>query len=382
MKKPIYMDHHATTPVDPVVLEAMTPYYLGGHSETEEREAVERSRMQIARLIGATPDEIRFTTGATEADNLAIKGVACANRDQGNHVITSQVEHKAVLDSCERLEREGFEVTYLPVDQHGMVDPDAVVKSITDRTILISLIHGNNEVGTINPLACIGRLVRDRGILFHTDAVQTVGKIPVHVDDLGVDLMSISAHKLYGPKGIGALYIRRRSPQIRLTSILGPFDINVPGIVGLGTACEICSRGMHEEAMRLTRLRERLYHGLLEHVDDVYLNGHLTQRLPGNLNMSFAYIEGGSLLLSLRDIAVSSGSACTSRTTVDPSYVLLAMGRDDTLAQSAIRFGLGRGNSAEEVDYAVETVATQVRKLRSMSVHYKMKQHVRSPQIP
>lgn len=381
MKKPIYMDHHATTPVDAEVLTAMTPYYLGEYSAAEEQAAVAQGRSRVARLIGATPDEIRFTTGATEADNLAVKGVAYANRDRGNHIITSCVEHKAVLDSCERLEHEGFEITYLPVDQYGMIDPDSVARAITDRTILISLIHGNNEVGTINPLAEVGRMARSRGVLFHSDAVQTVGKIPVHVEDLGVDMLSVSAHKIYGPKGIGALYIRRRAPKIRITPILGEgFDDNVPGIVGLGAACEICGRLLHDEAKRLTSLRDRLYHGLIDRIDDIYLNGHPVKRLPGNLNMSFAYIEGGSLLLSLRDIAVSSGSACTARTTIDPSYVLMAMGRDETLAQSAVRFGLGRGNTEEEVDYTVETIAVETRKLRSLSAHYTMK-HPSSPVV-
>ena len=368
------MDHHATTPVDPRVLEAITPYYLDAYSESEFREAVALSRSRVAGLIGARPDEIRYTSGATESDNLAIKGVAYGNRDCGNHIITSQVEHKAVLDCCERLEQEGFEVTYLPVDSYGMVDPDSVSDAITDRTFLISLIYGNNEVGTINPLEEIGKIARERGILFHSDAVQAVGKIPVDVDAIGVDLLSLSAHKIYGPKGVGALYIRRHTPAIHLISMLGEERTgNLPGIVGLGHACEISGQVMYEEAKRLKGLRARLYHGLMNAVDLIILNGHPEKRLPGNLNMCFSYIEGGSLLLSLRDIAVSSGSACTSRTTIDPSYVLLAMGRDQTLAQSAIRFGLGRWNTGEEVDYVVETIAVETRKLRSMSAHYTMK---------
>lgn len=371
MKTPIYMDHHATTPLDTGIFERMTPFLLGECSDEEEREAVERSRAQVARLIGATPDEIRFTTGATEADNLAVKGVAYANRDRGNHIITCQIEHKAVLDACERLEEEEFEVTRLPVDAFGMVDPEVVARAVTDRTILISIMHASNEVGTIQPVAEIGRLARERGILFHSDAVQTVGKIPVQVDDIHVDLMSISAHKMYGPKGVGALYIRRRIPEIRFLPLLDDAgERNVPGIVGLGAACALREPVMEDEAARLKKLRDRLYHGLIERIDDAYLNGHPTQRLPGNLNMSFAYIEGGSLLLSLRDIAVSSGSACTSRTTVDPSYVLMAMGRDETLAQSALRFGLGRGNTEAEVDYAVEVIAREARKLRGMSARY------------
>jgi cysteine desulfurase len=380
MKKPVYMDHHATTPLDPRILEAITPYYLGERSFQEEQEAIAASRRRIARLIGAQPEEIRFTTGATESDNLALKGVAYANRDRGDHIITCRIEHKAVLDACGRLEREGFSVTYLPVDGYGMVDPEAVARAITDRTILISIIHGHNEIGTINPIREIGQIAQARGILFHSDAVQTTGKIPMNAEALGVDLLSVSAHKMYGPKGVGALYVRRGSPPLRITPILGEESVaNVPGIVGLGLACELCEAVMHDEAGRLATLRDRLYQGLRDRVDDICLNGHPTQRLPGNLNVCFAYIEGGSLLLSLRDIAVSSGSACTSRTTIDPSYVLLALGRDETLAQSAIRFGLGRGNTEEEVDYAIETIAQEARKLRSLSGHYRMR-HARQPE--
>ena len=368
------MDHHATTPVDPRILEAITPHYLDECSASETQQAVALSRARVARLIGAQADEIHFVSGATEADNLAVKGIAYANRDRGNHIITSQVEHKAVLDCCERLEQEGFEVTYLPVDLHGMVDPEAVSDAITDRTILVSLIYGNNEIGTINPLEDIGRIARDRGVLIHSDAVQAVGKIPMHVDTIGADLLSLSAHKMYGAKGIGALYVRRRTPGIRMVSMLGedrPW--NLPGIVGMGLACEISGEAIPEEGERLKALRIRLHDGLVNAVEDIILNGHPEQRLPGNLNMCFSYIEGGSLLLSLRDIAVSSGSACTSRTTIDPSYVLLALGRDQTLAQSAIRFGLGRWNTEEEVDYVVEAIAAEARKLRSMSAHYTMR---------
>lgn len=371
MNKPIYMDHHATTPLDPGALEAMIPYLLGERSEQEEQIAMETSRHQIAALIGANPDEIRFTTGATESDNLALKGSARASSERGAHLITSRIEHKAILDTCHRLEQEGYTITYLPVDAYGMVDPSDVEKAITDRTILISIVHGHNEIGTINPIREIGQIARTHGVLFHSDAVQTVGKIPVNVNDLGVDMLSISGHKLYGPKGIGALYVRRRSPEIRLKSILsGEHTLNVPGIVGFGVACSRCSHDLPGEALRLSHLRDHLYQGLLNQVDGLFLNGHPTQRLPGNLNVSFAFIEGGSLLLSLRDIAVSSGSACTSRTTIDPSYVLLALGRDEAMAQSALRFGLGRGNTLEEVDYAVDVVAREARKLRQLSVHY------------
>jgi len=377
MKKPVYMDHHATTPVDPRILEAITPYYLDGCSASEAQQAIALSRGRVARLIGAQKDEIHYTSGATEADNLAVKGIAYANRDRGNHIITSQVEHKAVLDCCERLEQEGFEVTYLPVDCHGMVDPESVSEAITERTILVSLIYANNEIGTINPLEDIGKITRDRGVLFHSDAVQAVGKIPVHVDTIGVDLLSLSAHKMYGAKGIGALYVRRRTPGIRMASILGEDrPRNLPGIVGLGLACEISGEVMPEEGERLKALRIRLHDGLVNAVEDIILNGHPVHRLPGNLNMCFSYIEGGSLLLSLRDIAVSSGSACTSRTTIDPSYVLLALGRDRALAQGALRFGLGRWSTEEEVDYVVETVAVEARKLRSMSAHFTMRHEV------
>jgi len=377
MKKPVYMDHHATTPVDPRILEAITPYYLDGCSASEAQQVIALSKVRVARLIGAQKDEIHYTSGATEADNLAVKGIAYANRDRGNHIITSQVEHKAVLDCCERLEQEGFEVTYLPVDCHGMVDPESVSEAITERTILVSLIYANNEIGTINPLEDIGKITRDRGVLFHSDAVQAVGKIPVHVDTIGVDLLSLSAHKMYGAKGIGALYVRRRTPGIRMASILGEDrPRNLPGIVGLGLACEISGEVMPEEGERLKALRIRLHDGLVNAVEDIILNGHPVHRLPGNLNMCFSYIEGGSLLLSLRDIAVSSGSACTSRTTIDPSYVLLALGRDRALAQGALRFGLGRWSTEEEVDYVVETVAAEARKLRSMSAHFTMRHEV------
>ncbi|MBM3265555.1 MAG: cysteine desulfurase [candidate division Zixibacteria bacterium] len=374
MRRPIYMDHHATTPLDPDVLAIMTPYLLGEKSRRAEEEAVEIARGQVARLIGATPEEIRFTGGATESDNIAIKGVARALRDRGRHIVTCNIEHKAVMDTCHRLEEEGFSVTYLPVDAYGMLDPKAVEDTLTPETILITLIHGHNEIGTINPIREIGQIAKKHGVLFHSDAVQTVGKIPVHVDDLGVDLLSVSAHKIYGPKGIGALYVRRKSPEIHLAPLtVGEPLSHASGIVGLGTACVRCATGMEEEEKRLTRLRNRLYQGLLDRVDDIFLNGHPTQRLPANLNVSFAFIEGGSLLLSLRDIAVSSGSACTSRTTVDPSYVLLALGRDETLAQSALRFGLGRANTEEEIDYAVEIVSRQAKKLRSLSTHYRLR---------
>lgn len=371
MKLPIYMDHHATTPLDPAILDAIKPFFLGSKSEGECRKAVALSRERIAGLIGAEPSEIRFTSGATESDNLAVKGIALARRERGNHIITSQVEHKAVLDSCTSLERQGYVVTYLPVDSDGMVSPEDVSHAVNENTILITIAYGNNEIGSINPVKAIGEIARDEGIPFHSDAVQAVGKIPVSVNELGVDLLSISAHKMYGPKGIGALYVRNSDPAITMLSPLGDESLlNLPGIVGLGLACEICESVMDEEAKRLVSLRDHLWRSLMASVDDIMLNGHPSRRLPGNLNVCFAGIEGGSLLLSLRDIAVSSGSACTSRTTIDPSYVLMALGRDRVLAESALRFGLGRGNTMEEVDYVVETIAETVGRLRSLLPSY------------
>ncbi|MBT5872230.1 MAG: cysteine desulfurase [Candidatus Latescibacteria bacterium] len=365
------MDHHATTPLDPTILDAIKPFYLGSKSEGQCRDAVAVSRERIARLIGADPSEIRFTSGATESDNLAVKGIALARRERGNHIITSQVEHKAILDCCTSLEQQGFVVTYLPVDSDGMVSPEDVSHAINENTILITIAYGNNEIGSINPVNAIGKIARDKGLLLHTDAVQAVGKIPVSVNELGVDLLSISAHKMYGPKGIGALYVRESDPAIKMLSPLGDESLlNLPGIVGLGLACEICEAVMDVEGERLVSLRDHLYRSLSASVDDIKLNGHPVRRLPGNLNVCFSGIEGGSLLLSLRDIAVSSGSACTSRTTIDPSYVLMALGRDRALAESALRFGLGRGNTIEEVDYVVATIAETVGRLRSLLPNY------------
>jgi cysteine desulfurase len=390
LKLPIFMDHHSTTPVDPEVLEAMLPYFTEKFGNAASRshsfgweaeEGVEQARARIARLIGCKPAELVFTSGATESDNLAIKGVAWAYREQGNHLITSQIEHHAVLDACRRLESEGFAVTYLPVDKDGLVDPDDVRRAITARTILISIMAANNEIGTIQPLAEIGRIAKERGVLFHSDAVQAVGKLPCQVEELGVDLLSLSAHKMYGPKGIGALYVRRGRPRVKLVPLLdgGGHErgrrsgtLNVPGIVGFGKACEVAERGMGAEAVRLTGLRERLKQQLFEQVDAVHVNGHPTKRLPGNLNVSFEFVEGESLLMSLnKDVALSSGSACTSAT-LEPSYVLLAVGVGEELARSSIRFGLGRGNTAEEVDYVAARVVESVQKLRAMSPLYEM----------
>jgi cysteine desulfurase len=384
MKLPIYMDHHATTPVAPEVFEAMRPFFLEQFGNAASRShafgwaaegAVETTRAEVAELIGCRPIEVVFTSGATESDNLALKGVAYAYRDKGTHLVTSAVEHHAVLDTCKRLEKEGFQVTYLPVDRYGMVDPGDVAKAVTPKTTLVSIMLASNEVGTIQPLAEIGRLCKAKGILLHSDAVQGVGKIPVKVDGLGVDLLSLTAHKMYGPKGVGALYVRMGSPRVRLVPQMdgGGHEkgrrsgtLNVPGIVGLGKACELSGRLMVSEAARLIALRERLRAGLFVRLDHIHLNGHPTQRLPGNLNVSFDFVEGEALLLSLKEIAVSSGSACTSAS-MQASHVLRAMGIGDELAHTSIRFGLGRGNTEEEVDYACERIVEEVTRLRALN---------------
>lgn len=384
LKLPIYMDYHATTPVDPEALAAMQPYFREEFGNPSSRThvfgwnaeaAVERAREQVAALIGARPAEIVFTSGATEADNLAIKGAAWAYREKGQHLITTVIEHHAVLDACRALERDGFRVTYLPVDKFGLVDPVAVEEAITDETILISVIAAHNEIGTVEPLEEISRVSRDRGVLLHTDAAQALGKIPFRVDQIGADLVSLSGHKVYGPKGIGALYVRLSRPAVRLIPLLDgggqergrrSGTQNVPAIVGFGKACEVAGRVMIEEGVRLRALRERLKAGIVGRISQVHVNGHLERRLPGNLNVSFERVEGEALLLSMKDVAVSSGSACTS-TTMEPSYVLLALGVAEDLARASIRFGLGRWSSAEEVDYAVERLAERVERLRAMS---------------
>ena len=384
LKLPIYMDHHATTPVAPEVFEAMRPYFMEQFGNAASRShpfgwaaeaAVETARTQVAHLIGCKPMEVVFTSGATESDNLAIKGVAYAYREKGNHLITSQFEHHAVLDSCKRLEKEGFQVTYLPVTRCGLVDPEDLAKAITPKTVLVSIMLANNEIGTIQPLAKIGRVCKERGVLLHSDAVQGVGKIPVNVDALGVDLLSLTAHKMYGPKGVGTLYVRMGKPRVKLVAQIdgGGHEkgrrsgtLNVPGIVGLGKACELSGEVMAAEAERLTALRERLWAGIQARLDRVHLNGHARLRLPGSLNVSFEGVDGEALLMSLKDVAVSSGSACTS-SSMEPSYVLKALGVGDALAHTSIRFGLGRGNSEEEVDYVVERLAEQVTRLRTMT---------------
>jgi cysteine desulfurase len=390
VKLPIYMDNHATTPVDRRVVEAMLPYFTEKFGNAASRnhsfgweaeEAVDKARTQIAELINAKAKEIIFTSGATESDNLAIKGVVEFYKDKGNHIITCVTEHKAVLDSCRALERAGkATVTYLPVDRYGMVNPDDVRRAITDKTVLITIMYANNEIGTIHPIAEIGRIAKEKGVIFHCDAVQAVGKIPVDVEREGIDLLSLSAHKIYGPKGVGALYVRSKGPRVRITAQMdgGGHErgmrsgtLNVAGIVGLGKACEIAKAEMLDEARRLTQLRNKLQAGIFERLDDVFLNGHPTERLPGNLNLSFAYVEGESLLMGISDVAVSSGSACTSAT-LEPSYVIKALGTDEELAHSSIRFGLGRFNSEEEVDYVTDRVCSEVKRLRDMSPLYEM----------
>jgi len=383
------MDNHATTPVDPRVFEAMRPYLTNvfGNSASrnhsfgwEAEEAVEKARKQVASLIGATSKEIVFTSGATESDNLALKGVAEMYAEKGNHIITAATEHKAILDTCKRLEKHGTRVTYLSVQQNGLVDLDQLRGAITDKTVLISIMHANNEIGVLQPIREIGRIARERGVLLHTDGTQAVGKVPVNVLDDNIDLMSISAHKMYGPKGVGALYVRRRNPRVQLTAQMdgGGHErgmrsgtLNVPGIVGLGEACALAQVEMPAESKRLAFLRDKLKERLLNSLDEVYINGTLEHRLPNNLNISFAYVEGESLLMGINEIAVSSGSACTSAT-LEPSYVLKALGAGDDLAHSSIRFGLGRFNTEEEVDYVAGKVIEVVKKLRELSPLYEM----------
>jgi len=389
VKLPIYFDNHATTQVDPRVVQAMLPYFTEKFGNAASRnhpfgwageEAVENARAQVASLIGATPKEIIFTSGATESDNLMIKGVAEMYREKGNHIITQAIEHKAVLDTCKRLEKEGFEVTYLPVGKDGRVNPEDVRKAITPKTILITIMYANNEIGVINPIQEIGKIAKEHGIFFASDGVQAVGKIPVDVQKDNIDLLAISAHKIYGPKGVGALYVRRRNPRVQLAAIIdgGGHErgmrsgtLNVPGIVGLGAACEIAQKEMAEESARLRKLRDRLKTGLEAKLDEVYINGSLEHRLPNNLNMSFAYVEGESLLMGINDIAVSSGLACTSAT-LEPSYVLKALGVGEDLAHTSIRFGLSRFNTEEEVDYVTEKMVQVVTKLRELSPLYEM----------
>ena len=387
---PIYLDYQATTPTDPRVVDAMLPYFTqkfgNPHSRNhgygwEAEEAVETAREQVAAIINADPREIIFTSGATESNNLALKGVMHFHKAKKDHLITCVTEHKCVLDSARHLELEGFEVTYLPVKPDGLIDLEVLAAAITPRTALVSIMAANNEIGVIQPLAEIGALCRARGVYFHTDAAQAIGKIPMDVEAMKIDLMSISGHKIYGPKGIGALYVRRK-PRVRLEAMIHgggqergmrSGTLATPLIVGLGEACAIAEKEMPEEAKRLEALRDRLYRGITEKLPEVYLNGDLAHRLPGNLNLSFAYVEGEGLMMGIKDLAVSSGSACTSAS-LEPSYVLRALGVNEELAHTSIRFGLGRFTTVDEIDMAVEQVVSAVNRLRELSPLWEMAQ--------
>ena len=375
--------------MDPRVLTAMLPYFTEHFGNAASRnhafgweaeQAVEKGRKQVADLIGCNAREIIFTSGATESDNLAIKGVAEMYAEKGNHIITEVTEHKAVLDTCKKLEKLGYRVTYLPVMGDGLIDLEMLKEAITDKTILVSIMYANNELGVIQPVKEIGKICRERGVLFHTDGVQAIGKVPINVNTDNIDMMSISAHKMYGPKGVGALYVRRRNPRVQITAQIdgGGHErgmrsgtLNVPGIVGLGEACELCHREMETETVRLRGLRDRLKAKLEAGLDEVYINGSMEHRLPHSLNMSFAYVEGESLLMGINEIAVSSGSACTSAT-LEPSYVLKALGVGDDVAHSSIRFGIGRFNTEEEIDYTAAKLIDVVNKLRELSPLYEM----------
>jgi len=389
MKLPIYMDYHATTPVDPRVFEVMKPYFteIFGNAASRSHsfgwvaeEAVEKARKQIADLINSDPKEIIFTSGATESDNLALKGVAEMYAEKGNHIITQVTEHKAILDSAKALERKGIKVTYLPVDKYGLIDLNQLAESITDKTILVSIMYANNEIGTVQPIEEIGKLCHEKGVLFHTDATQGLSTLPFDVQKMNIDLASFSAHKIYGPKGIGALYVRKKNPRVKLTPIIdgGGHErgmrsgtLNVPGIVGFGAAAELARLEREKDYQHEKYLRDKLKDGIFNNLDEVYLNGHPEKRLPNNLNVSFAYVEGESFIMGLKDVAVSSGSACTSAS-LEPSYVLKALNVGDDLAHSSIRFGLGRFNTEEEVDYVIDQVIKVVKKLRDLSPLYEM----------
>ena len=393
VKLPIFMDYHSTTPVDPRVLEEMLPYFqlqTGKFGNAASRshvfgwtaeEATDYARDRVAKLINAQSEkEIVWTSGATESDNLALKGVAEFYKDKGNHIITTVTEHKAILDTCKRLEKEGFTVTYLGVGKDGRVDPEEVRRAITDKTILVSIMLANNEIGTVQPLEAIGKITREKGILLHTDAVQGIGKVEFDVQKMNVDLASITAHKMYGPKGVGALYVRRSKPRVRLVAMMdgGGHErgyrsgtLNVPSIVGFGKAADIMLKEGKEESVKLLALRERLRESIQSRVDETYINGSMEHRLPGNLNISFNFVEGEAMMMAIKDVAVSSGSACTSAS-LEPSYVLRALGVGDELAHSSIRFGLGRFNTEEEVDYVADLVVSKVNHLRDMSPLYEM----------
>ena len=395
VKLPIYLDHHSTTPCDARVVEAMAPYWTTEFGNAASRthafgwraeEAVESARMNVARLIGAGAREVVFTSGATESNNLALQGVARAYRERGDHIITCCTEHRAVLDPCSALEKEGFRVTRLPVDEDGLIDTDALRKALEPRTILISIMHANNEIGVVQPLEEIGRLTSEHGVLFHTDAAQSVGKISVDVDRLGVDLLSLSAHKFYGPKGIGALYVRRRGPALRVSPLLhgGGHErglrsgtLPVPLCVGLGRAAEIAAVEYEADAKRIGQLRDRLWKGLSARLEEVWLNGHARQRVPGNLNLSFVGIEAQALLVALSDVALSSGSACTSAQP-EPSHVIRALGFGEARALGAVRFGLGRSTSEEEIDAVTEMLVRELERLRGMSPLWQERGRARS----
>ena len=381
---PVYLDNHSTTRTDPRVVEAMLPYFteMYGNAASvshrfgwDAKDAVDRARQQVADAIGAEAKEIVFTSGATESNNLAIKGVAQALKRKGDHLVASVTEHKSVLDTVKRLAREGWNLTLVPCDATGLIDAQAVVDAMTDRTVLVSIIAANNEVGTLNPIREIGRLCHDRGVIFHTDATQAVGKVPLNVRSDRVDLLSLSGHKFHGPKGIGALYVRRRDPQVRLLPQvdggghergLRSGTVAVPLVVGLGAAAQIAIAEGPADAARLLQLREHLHAGIAERVHDIRLNGHPTLRLAGNLNLSFAYVDGEALMMAMRDVAVSSGAACTSANP-EPSHVLQAMGLDEEMSRASLRFGLGRFTTREEVDFAIEAVAAAVARLRTHS---------------
>jgi cysteine desulfurase len=388
--QPIYLDYQATTPVDPRVLEAMMPYFTtkfgNAHSRShsygwEAEEGVEKARVQVARLIGADEKEVIFTSGATESNNLAITGVAEFYKDRKNHIVTTVTEHKCVLDTCRHLEQKGFEVTYLPVQKNGLVDLDALRAAVTDKTVIVSVMAVNNEIGVIQPLAEIGKICREKGAFFHTDAAQAAGKIPLDVEAMNIDLMSISGHKIYGPKGIGALYVRRK-PRVRLVAMIHgggqergfrSGTLPTPLCVGLGEAAEIAMREMDTEAARLKKLQDRMLRGLQSKLTDIVVNGDLDHRIPGNLNISFAYVEGESLMMGIKNLSVSSGSACTSAS-LEPSYVLRALGVEEDMAHTSLRIGLGRFTTEHEVDTAVEELVRHVNKLRAMSPLWEMAQ--------